>query len=81
MTNKEALEILVNAKYCRNAEHEKLVNDAIETLKELVNKEIPIKPFRHNPVEIECTVCDEEVAKWMNYCAECGQKIDWSKDE
>lgn len=33
MTSKEALEVLIDAKHCRNAEHEKQVNEAIDVLK------------------------------------------------
>lgn len=33
MTSKEALEVLIDAKFCRNAEHEKEVNEAIDVLK------------------------------------------------
>lgn len=33
MTNQEALEVLIDAKHCRNAEHEKQVNKAIDVLK------------------------------------------------
>lgn len=38
MTSKEALEVLIDAKHCRNAEHEKEVNEAIEVLRALVDK-------------------------------------------
>ena len=38
MTSKEALEVLIDAKHCRNAEHEKEVNEAIEVLRTLVDK-------------------------------------------
>ena len=33
MTSKEALDVLIDAKHCRNAEHEKEVNEAIDVLK------------------------------------------------
>ena len=33
MTSKEALDVLIDAKHCRNAEHEKQVNEAIDVLK------------------------------------------------
>lgn len=38
MTSKEALDVLIDAKFCRNAEHEKQVNEAIEVMQELVDK-------------------------------------------
>ena len=33
MTSKEALDVLIDAKFCRNAEHENEVNEAIDVLK------------------------------------------------
>lgn len=37
MDYEEALDILVNAKYCRNTEHEKQINEAIEVLQDLID--------------------------------------------
>ena len=38
MTSKEALDVLIDAKHCRNAEHERQVDEAIEVLRALVDK-------------------------------------------
>lgn len=52
-------------------------------LKELVDKETPMKPRYRPSGNIKCG-CGlqmyEEQQDWYRYCASCGQKIDWSDE-
>ena len=60
--------------------------DIVIPLKELVDKEIPMKPLDNgmsmsSNKKFNCRICKEHI--YHNYkkhtrCHECGQKIDWS---
>ena len=61
------------------------LSEALMTLKEMVDKQIPQKPL-HIHRNYYCPVCQED--GWImwddaipndmdNYCGICGQKIDW----
>lgn len=64
-----------------NVEHK----EQQDLLQELADKEMPMKPIRfpHNMVRF-CSICDKALIStnnWIpNYCSECGQRIDWGKD-
>lgn len=93
MDNQEALNILINAKYCRNAEHEKQVNEAIDVLQALVVKTVPKKMMSvasHHDHEFDdyvystgyCPICNkifyfDELVDVIDYCPNCGQKLSW----
>lgn len=96
MTSKEALDVLIDAKHCRNAEHEKQVNEAIEVLQELVDKATPKKvnneenhyvfeTYELSHVSGDCPNCGStfyyDEYETLNYCQHCGQALDWSEDE
>ena len=96
MTSKEALDVLIDAKHCRNAEHEKEVNEAIEVLQELVDKATPKKvnneenhyvfeTYELSHVSGDCPNCGStfyyDEYEILNYCQHCGQALDWGKDE
>lgn len=97
MASQEALEVLIDAKHCRNAEHERQVNEAIKILQELVNKATPKKlnneenhyvfeTYDLSHVSGDCPNCGrklyyDEYDEDLNYCQYCGQAFDWSEDE
>ncbi len=93
MTSKEALDVLIDAKFCRNAEHENEVNEAIEVLQELVDKVTPTKPlieadgFYDGELVYDTWVCQKCGERYeidydkYDYCPKCGQALDWSKNE
>ena len=56
----------------------KACNDACEVAFEALKKQIPMKPDKEQGVE-RCPVCFTFFID--DYCARCGQKIDWSEDE
>lgn len=69
-----------------NGEHKESVRLAIEALE----KQIPMKPIRNNPIINEiwveeamlCPVCHAYVSRFgYYYCGKCGRKIDWSDEE
>ena len=56
--------------------------DEIEyRVKQLEKKQDPMKPtYDHRYAELGCSVCGNMVSgleEPLNYCPECGQKIDW----
>lgn len=51
----------------------------IRVIQELVDKETPMKPYKDGK-KYKCTKC-VIVRVSGNRCPNCGQKIDWSKDE
>ena len=93
MTSQEVLDVLIDAKHCRNAEHEKQVNEAIEVLQELVDKTAPKKMMNvtsHDDHEFGdyvystgyCPICNkifyfDALVDVINYCPNCGQKLSW----
>ena len=62
------------------------LNESIETIEELVDKEIPMKPLKQYPIDFglgnygDCRICNCGVNYQQNYCNNCGQKIDWSEE-
>ena len=53
-----------------------------QTLQELVDRATPMKPSDEMIGGLMCDKCFErEIHEGMNYCAYCGQAIEWSKDE
>jgi hypothetical protein len=60
----------------------------IVTLQELVDRATPKKPIIAKSSQGEgdsyCPICFDRILKMQmkrNYCQECGQALDWSKDE
>lgn len=54
-----------------------------DALQELVDKETPkkVKPFPNSFFIKICPNCGSTLEIKRNYCDECGQALDWSKDE
>ena len=50
----------------------------LETLKELVNKTISMKPIR-TIESTYCKSCGLEVDCYDKHCKHCGQKLDWEE--
>lgn len=65
-------------------EFEKMYNEYKQTLQELVDKSTPKKHLNNSWI-IFCPKCKHlpvmENGKGHNYCPNCGQLLDWSKDE
>ena len=58
----------------------------LETLQELVDKATPKKPVNwkaerrlNGAVEFNCSVCNRLYTERVNFCASCGQALDWGK--
>lgn len=51
-----------------------------KTLQELVDKETPLNLPLHHGVYMQCK-CEAMSEIHSNYCWNCGQALDWSKDE
>ena len=56
-----------------------LSNDSLEGIEELVDKETPMKPYKDGK-KYKCSRCKLQRVS-SRYCADCGQKIDWSNEE
>lgn len=61
---------------------------ARKALQELVDKATPKKPKNwkaerrlNGAVEFNCPVCNRLYNERVNFCASCGQAIDWSTDD
>lgn len=63
------------------------ITDACEIAVEAMGKRIQSKPIMKRRWENDhiicgkCLYCDSGVNNEMNYCSECGQKLDWSDEE
>lgn len=61
-------------------------NEDMKVIKELVDKETPMKPKNKYKIDFgvgncgDCLKCESLVNYQMAYCPGCGQKIDWSDD-
>ena len=78
-----------------NEQYFKKVHASVDSLKELVDKATPKKPLlRKDGYDDGSEICDtwdcpncgetyviEDDTDKCNYCPNCGQRIDWSKDE
>ena len=91
MTIQEAIEVLKEEyKY---EQLESYVNEALEIAIEAMEKQIPKKPIKKNPVcydkrkdgnelyayDYHCPYCDRKVNKGEHHCR-CGQALDWEED-
>lgn len=54
-----------------------------DVLQELVDRATPKKPknwtVRYRGIEFNCPVCNRIYNERVNFCASCGQAIDWGK--
>lgn len=63
------------------------ITDACEIAVEAMRKQIETEPIMRHRNKIDrvihgkCFYCENEVNATMNYCSECGQKIDWSDEK
>lgn len=65
------------------------IQSEIDLLKELANKETPLKPKRVEYMFGEYNICrkcesylmEDDNLNLPNYCYNCAQKIDWSDEE
>ena len=75
MTPKEALKAVMRGEYAK----------ADEVIIEVLEKQIPKKPYRITSEIIHCSVCTNPIRlgeKFCdNFCDVCGQAIDWSDEE
>lgn len=83
MTTKEIIETLEIAKAEVEWNYPLDYAIAFDEAVKILEKEIPIKI--HKMVKFENIVfgrcrCGHDVASFMCYCENCGQKIDWSDD-
>lgn len=53
--------------------------DCLEMAKEVLEKQIPIKPVERFPFNY-CPKCERSVFN-TKYCPDCGQALDWSDKE
>lgn len=67
-------------------ERTKIINDVV-FLQELVDKVTPKKPKNwkaerrlNGAVEFNCPVCNRLYNERVNFCASCGQALDWSEE-
>ena len=51
----------------------------IDNLKELVDKETPMKPLEDNYLGEFMCECGSPITKDHKYCPYCGQKLNWNK--
>lgn len=58
--------------------------DVKEIEQELIDRETPRKPLWDNNGYIKCNTCKLSLVstndQLINYCSNCGQKIDWSDE-
>ena len=84
MTIKEAISCLKSDKeYLKD--HNICDGEEIDIAIEALEKQIPKKPIMRKDVAETyyiCPECEWEVDKFDdNYCSDCGQKLDWAKEE
>lgn len=61
----------------------------IDLLQELVDKSTPMKPSLASTTNVQglafrkytCPHCAGAMFNKLNYCYDCGQKLDWSEDD
>lgn len=57
---------------------------AVEIAVEAMQKQIPMKSIKHEPIDLalfyRCPVCDNCLNYYIPYCGICGQAIDWSEE-
>lgn len=65
----------------------KEVEDAVESLQELINKEKALQVDEETEhIEVyadtyyNCPKCNKEIEIHTNYCPYCGQKLDWGNE-
>lgn len=90
----EALEYLTEEaysnyfrKYVQTSKEKVFLFKSAKALQELVNKDTPKKPKNwkaerrpNGRVEFNCPVCNRLYNERVNFCASCGQAIDWSEE-
>lgn len=71
-------------------ENAKMINDCLNTFKELVDKETPMKVFKESLQDALCVKCgayinfdmlNNKIEHAPKYCAYCGQKISFEESE
>ena len=68
-------------------ENAKMINDCLNTFKELVDKETPTKVTEIYTDSYYCPNCGNEVLRFKyhneythKYCLNCGQHLDWGEE-
>lgn len=85
MNAQEALEIITNAIQSDNMTAEQ--DKALAIAQKALEKQIPKKALYENKyddcVVYSCPACKDEklILNGDNYCATCGQKLDWEDDK
>ena len=94
MTNAEAIKILGECKFCRNAYKGECVSDsgcfeaktmAIKALDRQIKKKPILHHFYENETDYSYYTCANRCDKYCqinkqdNFCKKCGQAIDWSE--
>ena len=65
-----------------------LTDEEIEYIWMAMDKDTALKPVDHIKEVCgtpewygTCSVCDEAVVEYFQYCPDCGQKLDWEDEE
>lgn len=72
MKNEEAINKLIAMKKYHYPSDQMAIDRGINAIRKGM-------PMTHD--HGRCPLCDEKLTKNANYCAICGQKIDWGQDE
>lgn len=83
MTPKEALETLKNKTNISFRKSLPSVEQALDVIQKLVERDTSMKPIKNEYDEYDCPVCgvcvlEHHVHKDKNFCNNCGQRLDWS---
>lgn len=82
MTNRKAI-VLLSQMYlpCFDDEEKQAITMAIEALEKQipkVAKKVDVQPYfrKHYSNDLACPVCHNRVSVKMNYCPNCGQRLE-----
>lgn len=87
-------EIIESIDYCLECDNDRIptTQKDLQTIKEALEKQIPKKPLKQEfgffDFRLVCPECEQPIARYFNkkeykprYCHNCGQALDWSKNE
>jgi methionyl-tRNA synthetase len=78
--NKHEKVIIISKRLKQQYKNNIFVNQVDEVLQELVERATPKKViYCVNSDTYECDDCGRKLSPTSNYCARCGQAIDWSE--
>lgn len=72
-------EVIISIEKERNETTDETMRDFYSGFLKVLKKDVPKEPVHEYGRNYSCEVCGNMLIRGMNYCDECGQRLEWNR--